>query len=116
MSGAFQGISPLVFLLVATLLESGGDAVVRLALHHHGGVIRVGLFIGGAMLLFGYGTALNLAPLDFGRVVGMYIATLLVVWQLVNFVVFRAAPTLPTLVGGALVIAGGAIITYWKPA
>ncbi len=111
-----QGISPLVFLLVATLLESSGDAVVRVALHHHAGVIRVGLFTGGAMLLFGYGTALNLAPLDFGRVVGLYIATLLVVWQFVNFIVFRSVPTLPTLVGGALVIAGGAIITYWKPA
>jgi len=55
------------------------------------------------------------APLDFGRVVGLYLATLFVVWQMINFVAFRTLPTMPTLVGGALVIAGGAIITYWQP-
>jgi small multidrug resistance family-3 protein len=49
-------------------------------------------------------------------VVGLYIATLFVVWQFVNLVAFRSIPTMPTLVGGALVIAGGAIISLWKPA
>jgi small multidrug resistance family-3 protein len=34
---------------------------------------------------------------------------------MINFVAFRTLPTMPTLVGGALVIAGGAIITYWQP-
>jgi hypothetical protein len=34
----------------------------------------------------------------------------------INFIAFRALPTLPIFVGGALVIAGGAIITFWKPA
>jgi small multidrug resistance family-3 protein len=63
----------------------------------------------------GYGLLLNLAPLDFGRVVGLYIAMLFVVWQVINFVAFRALPTMPTLVGGALVIAGGVIISLWKP-
>ncbi len=42
-----------------------------------------------------YGSFLNLAPLEFGRVVGLYIATLFVVWQVINFVVFRSVPTLP---------------------
>ena len=110
-----QGIPAVVFLLAATLLEVSGDAVVRLALFGHTGIARVGLFFAGAGLLFGYGTLLNLAPLDFGRVVGLYIATLFVVWQVINFVAFRALPTLPIVVGGALVIAGGAIITFWKP-
>jgi small multidrug resistance family-3 protein len=68
------------------------------------------------VLLLAYGTFLNLAPLDFGRVIGLYLATLFVVWQVINFIVFRALPTLPTLIGGALVIAGGAIITFWRPA
>jgi small multidrug resistance family-3 protein len=112
----FQGLPPLVFLLAATLLEVSGDAVVRKAIYEHGGAARAGLLVGGALLLFGYGALLNLAPLDFGRVVGLYIATLFVVWQLVNFVAFRALPTLPILVGGALIIGGGLVITYWKPA
>lgn len=74
------------------------------------------LFLTGAALLFGYGAFLNLAPLEFGQVVGLYLATLLIVWQVVNFVAFRTLPTLPILVGGSLVIAGGMIITYWRPA
>jgi hypothetical protein len=111
-----QGVHPLIFLLVATTLEVSGDAVVRMAIYNHVGPVRVGLFLAGAALLFGYGSILNLAPLEFGRVVGIYIATLLVVWQVINFIAFRSLPTMPILVGGALVIAGGAIISFWTPA
>jgi hypothetical protein len=110
-----QNFHPLILLIVATVLEAGGDAVVRMGLYGHVGLVRVGLFVGGAALLFGYGLFLNLAPLEFGRVVGLYIATLFVVWQLINFFAFRSLPTLPVLVGGALIIAGGAIVTYWAP-
>jgi small multidrug resistance family-3 protein len=87
-----------------------------MAIYNHVGYIRIGLFLIGATLLLGYGSFLNLTPLDFGRVVGLYIAMLFVVWQLVNLIAFRSIPTIPTLVGGALVIAGGAIISLWKPA
>jgi len=111
-----QGIPAVVFLLAATILEVSGDAVLRTAIYNHAGPARVGLFFTGAALLLGYGTLLNLAPLEFGQVVGLYLATLFVVWQLVNFVAFRTLPTLPILLGGSLVIAGGAIITFWKTA
>jgi hypothetical protein len=110
-----QGVNPLLLLLIATTLEVSGDAVLRMALFQHGGLARLALFFVGAALLCGYGTFLNLAPLEFGRVVGLYLATLFVVWQVINFVAFRTLPTLPILVGGAFVIAGGAIITFWKP-
>src|SRR5256885_1495400 len=33
---------------------------------------------------FGYGFFLNLAPIEFGQVVGLYIATLFVVWQVID--------------------------------
>lgn len=111
-----HNIHPIFFLLIATSLEVCGDAVVRLAIYNHVGLLRIALFLAGATLLFGYGSFLNLAPLQFGQVVGLYIATLFVVWQIVNFVFFHTHPTMPILVGGALVIAGGAIITFWKPA
>jgi small multidrug resistance family-3 protein len=112
---ALHGVPPLVFLIVATTLEASGDAVVRMAIYDHAGSVRIGLFLAGAALLLGYGSCLNLAPLEFGRVVGLYIATLFVIWQIINFVAFRSLPNLPICVGGALVIAGGAIITFWKP-
>ncbi|HXB00161.1 MAG TPA: hypothetical protein VNW05_06515 [Steroidobacteraceae bacterium] len=113
---ALQVVHPLILMLMATTLEVSGDAIVRMAIYSHVGLIRLALFLIGAALLLGYGTFLNLAPLQFGRVVGIYIATLFVIWQVVNFIAFRSLPTLPVLVGGAFVIAGGAIITFWKPA
>jgi hypothetical protein len=111
-----QGVPILGLLLIATTLEVGGDAIVRMAIYNHVGPIRIGLFLAGAALLLGYGSFLNVAPLDFGSVVGLYIATLFVVWQLINVIVFRSFRTMPILVGGTLVIAGGAIISFWKPA
>jgi small multidrug resistance family-3 protein len=109
-----QSMPSVLLLLIATLLEVSGDAVVRTALYNHAGPARVGLFAVGATLLLGYGTFLNLAPLEFGQVVGLYIATLFVVWQVINFVAFREVPTIPVILGGSLIIAGGVLITFWK--
>jgi small multidrug resistance family-3 protein len=111
-----QNIHPIVFLLVATTLEVSGDAIIRTSIYNQAGLARIGLMLIGAILLFGYGVSLNLAPVEFGKVVGLYIATLFVVWQVINFIAFRTLPTLPVVVGGVLVIAGGLIITFWKPA
>jgi small multidrug resistance family-3 protein len=101
---------------VATVLEVSGDAIVRIALHNHVGLAgaRIGLFFVGAALVFGYATFLNLAPLEFREVVGLYIATLFIVWQFVNFAFFRTVPTVPVLAGGALIVCGGAIVSFWK--
>jgi hypothetical protein len=101
-------------LIVATVLEASGDAVVRLGLAPHAWPARCLIFLGGAVLLFGYGLTLNLAPIEFGRVVGLYIATLFIVWQIVNFIAFRAVPDLPTLLGGSLIVAGGCVVTIWQ--
>jgi len=108
-------VHPLVFLIIATTLEVSGDAVVRKAMFNHAGLARGALMVSGAALLFGYGYFLNLAPLEFRQVVGLYIATLFVVWQIINFIVFKSLPTMPILMGGALVVTGGAIITFWRP-
>ena len=111
-----QIVPPLVLLVVATTLEVSGDAVLRMGLFRdYTGPLRVLLFALAAVLLFGYGLFLNLAPLEFGRVVGLYIGTLFVVWQVINFIAFRTLPSLPILVGGAFILTGGAITTFWKP-
>lgn len=102
------------FLIVATMLEASGDAVVRMGLALHTWPVRCLIFLGGAALLFGYGLALNLAPTEFGRVVGLYVAILFIVWQIVNFIAFRTAPDFITLVGGSLIVAGGCIVTLWQ--
>ena len=107
----------LAFLIVATALEVSGDALIRKFLfEEHAGLARLGLFLLGTALLTGYGTFLNLAPLEFGQVVGLYIATLFVMWQIINFAFFRSLPTLPILTGGALIVLGGLIVSFWKTA
>jgi small multidrug resistance family-3 protein len=116
MANALQGIPPLILLIIATTLEVSGDAVVRIAIYSHAGLLRLSLLAAGGLLLLGYGSFLNLAPVEFGRVVGLYIATLFVVWQVINFIVFRSVPSLPILLGGALIVAGGLLVTYWRPA
>lgn len=108
-------LAGLGFLLVATTMEASGDALVRMGLGQATLGIRIALFAMGAILLFGYGLMLNLAPFEFGRVVGLYIATLFVVWQFINLIAFRSAPSLPVLLGGTLVVAGGLIVTFWQP-
>ena len=112
----FANMPVLAFLVIATALEVSGDALIRKSLFEYAGLARLGLFLLGAALLAGYGTFLNLAPLEFGQVVGLYLATLFVMWQIINFAFFRSLPTLPILTGGTLIVVGGLIVSFWKTA
>ena len=109
-----MGVKIFLFLIAATALETFGDAIVRIGIGQTAWLPRSGLFLAGALLLFGYGVSLNLAPIEFSRVVGLYIATLFIMWQVVNLIVFRNPPGVPVLFGGALIVAGGLIVTFWE--
>ena len=101
-------------LVVATVAESFGDATVRIGLFERAGPARLATVLGGGVQLLIYGVMLNVAPLPFARIVGLYISTLFLVWQVVTFVTFRAVPTAPILLGGALIVAGGLVVSFWK--
>ena len=103
------------FLIAATVMEASGDAVVRMGLTQQTWPMRCMLFVAGAVLLFGYGLTLNLAPLDFSRIIGLYLATLFIVWQIISWFSFGSVPTLPILVGGLLIVAGGLIVSFYQP-
>jgi hypothetical protein len=103
-----------LFVLLATALEATGDAVVRIALHERSGMARVWLYLLGAFALTLYGTSLNLAPVEFAQVTGIYIATLFVMFQITNFLFFKVAPTAPVFAGGLLIMVGGLIVGLWK--
>jgi hypothetical protein len=103
-----------LFVLLATIFEATGDALIRIAIGHDAPKLRIGLFLLGACLLTLYGTSLNLAPVEFATVTGLYVATLFVVFQITNYIFFRIAPSVPTLVGGSLIVLGGVIVGYWK--
>ncbi|HKC66735.1 MAG TPA: hypothetical protein VKG26_00760 [Bacteroidia bacterium] len=110
----FQNILPFIFVLIATILEVSGDAIIRTSVHNNTGIARVGLFLVGAILLAGYGLSINLAPIEFGKIAGLYIAVLFVIWQLINFISFRTIPSISVLIGGMLIIIGGLIVTFWE--
>jgi hypothetical protein len=109
-----QNIHPIFFLIIATILEVSGDAIIRKTIYEYTGAARIGFAVIGMLLLFGYGFLLNLAPVEFGQVVGLYIATLFVVWQVISYITFKTIPSVPIIVGGLLVVTGGLIITFWK--
>jgi small multidrug resistance family-3 protein len=62
-----QTLQAVLFLIAATILEVSGDAVIRIALHNHAGLgpARIGLFVLGGILVFSYGSLLNMATLEF---------------------------------------------------
>jgi hypothetical protein len=112
---AIQNIPTLGFVVIATILEVCGDAIIRTSIYNHTGIARAGIMVAGALLVFGYAFTLNLAPVEFRELVGLYITSLFIVWQIINFIAFRSAPTLPIILGGLFIVAGGMIITFWKP-
>ena len=103
----------LLFLIFATAVEVTGDAIVRLGMGQQSPSMKLACFVGGGLLLFGYGYALNSAPIEFEKVVGIYIATLFVMWQVISFAFFRHVPTTPIVLGGSLIVIGGLIVAFW---
>lgn len=97
-------------LIAAALLETGGDALVRLGVR--GG--KPAGFVLGATVLFLYGVTVNLPKWDFGRLLGVYIAVFFVASQVIAVAAFREKLHAPTFVGGALIVAGGVVLTIWK--
>ena len=97
-------------LLLAALLEAGGDALVRYGLR--GG--RVAGLVLGAVVLAAYGIVVNLPRWDFGRLLGVYIALFFLVSQAIAVWVFHEPLPVPRLIGGALIVAGGLVLTLWK--
>jgi hypothetical protein len=104
-----------LLLLLAATLEASGDAIVRLGLHSQNNGARIGFFVAGAAVLFAYGVAVNSPPWDFGKLLGVYVTLFFLVAQIVNLIFFGVRPDLPIFAGGALIMAGGLVITLWRP-
>jgi len=98
------------FLAVAALLEIGGDALIRRGL-----LSGRGMFLGaGALILVAYGFAVNTdRAIDFGRLMGIYIAVFFVISQFVATVVFGERLTPLLLLAGSLIAGGGIILQLW---
>ena|SRR6516162_881561 len=97
--------------LVAAVVEVAGDAAIRWGFT---GAPR-GWIVLGACLLITYGVFVNLnRTVDFSRLLGLYIVLFFVVSQLVGRVAFGEQTTPGRLLGGALIVTGGAVIQLWR--
>ena len=101
-------------LICAAFLEAGGDALMRLGLRSSTHTRAALFFVLGGMVLTCYGYAVNAPPWDFGRLLGVYVAFFFVVAQLISWVGFRQKPTPMILLGGALIVIGGCVVSLGK--
>ncbi len=105
----------LAFVVAATIFEAVGDAVMRIALQSPYALPgRIALFALASVLLSMYGLFLNLAPVEFATVTGIYLASLFLAFQVVNYIFFRHVPSFGILLGGTFIVAGAAIIYFSK--
>ena len=96
-------------LVVAAVLEVGGDSLVRWGVQQ-GKTLG---FVLGAIVLFSYGLVVNVPKWEMSRLMGVYIAVFFVVAQLISYFFFHEKIKTPMLAGGALIIAGGLVMTFW---
>ena len=105
----------LAFVVAATIFEAVGDAVMRIVLRSPYALLgRIALFALASVLLSMYGLFLNLAPVEFATVTGIYLASLFLAFQIVNYIFFRHVPSFGVLLGGTFIVAGAAIIYFSK--
>jgi len=101
----------LFLLAIAAFLEAYGDSCFQSALYHASGMSRILAFVAGAVSLAAYGLVVNAPRWEFGKLLGVYVVLFFLLAQIVARVKFGQVPTLPILIGGALICAGGVIIT-----
>lgn len=102
---------PILLLLVAAMLEVLGDAFIRRGLRGP----SAWALLAGAGLLVAYGITVNLPRWDFGRLLGIYIAAFFLIAQLTSVALFHERLKLPIVIGGLLIVSGGAVIALWQP-
>jgi small multidrug resistance family-3 protein len=80
------------------------------------GCLPTPLLILGGVVLWLYGITVNAPGWNFGRLLGVYIAVFFVMSQVVAVCVFHEPISSPMLIGGALIVAGGLVLSYWPNA
>jgi len=93
-------------LALAAFLEVYGDSCFQSGMYRTTGMTRIMWLLAGIA---------NVPQWDFGKLLGVYVAIFFVVAQIVAKVRFHQSPTPAIYAGGALIVAGGAVITFWKP-
>ncbi|HSZ62967.1 MAG TPA: hypothetical protein VK828_14285 [Terriglobales bacterium] len=101
----------LFLLAIAAFLEAYGDSCFQSALYRSSGMSRALAFVGGAVSLAAYGLVVNAPRWEFGKLLGVYVVLFFLWAQIVARVKFGQTPTPSILIGGALICAGGLVIS-----
>ena len=100
----------LFFFILAGLCEIGGGYLIWLWLRHGKSVLYA---LPGGVVLVLYGVLATFQPANFGRVYAAYGGIFIVLSILWGWRVDKVAPDRFDLLGGAICLAGMAIIMYW---
>lgn len=101
----------LFLLAIAAFLEAYGDSCFQSALYRASGMSRALAFAGGAVSLAAYGLVVNAPRWEFGKLLGVYVVLFFLWAQVLARVKFGQTPSLSVLIGGALICAGGVVIS-----
>lgn len=104
----------LAVLALAAFLEAGGDSFFQAGFYRSTGSRRALEIVAGAVMLACYGAVVNTPRWDFGRLLGVYVVFFFLVAQIINRVRFGESPSAPVWAGGALIVAGGAVMAFWR--
>ncbi len=107
-------VGTIVVLSVAAFLEAWGDSWFQTGFYRSSGAGRVAAIVAGSVVLALYGAAVNVPRWDFGKLIGVYVVLFFLIAQLLVRVRFGQMPTVPIYCGGALIVAGGLVIAFWK--
>jgi len=108
--------SPVVFnktvqmlvLMLAALFEVGGDALIRAGLRGKG----FAMIAFGFIVLGSYGLVLNQLPIDFSKLLGVYVGLFALVSVLFGKLIFGETIPIATWLGLAIVLLGSAVMQW----
>src|SRR5258705_3335000 len=101
----------LLFLVLAALLEVASDYVIRKGL----APLSVLTMLAGGALLALYGVAVNVHWRgEFGKLLGLYVVVFFLASQAWGVAVDAERIDAARAVGGALIVAGGGVIQFWR--
>jgi len=107
-------LGALAVLTLAATLEAWGDSFFQVGFYRSTGLGRALALVAGAAVLAAYGSVVNVPRWDFGKLLGAYVVLFFLMAQVLNKVRFEQSPTPPIYAGGALIVAGGLVVVFWK--
>ena len=105
---AFGTTAQLAILTFAAIFEVGGDALIRAGMRGRG----AWLMAAGFVILGAYGLVLNQIPIDFSKLLGVYVGLFALVSIGFGRFIFHESIATSTWLGLGVVLLGSAIIQW----